>query len=75
MLTRRSFLGTVAAVAVSPVAAKAVPVAAAPTLPVDASPLAFLRALGDMSSPRRLGVITFIEEPRCDDGDTILELR
>lgn len=70
MLSRRTFLGTVAALA----AGSRVAPAAAPRLMIFPAVLPLLRELRTMkvSNPRRLGVITFIEEPGRDDGDTIL---
>lgn len=74
MLTRRSFLGTVAALAVSPVASKAAPVAAERFRFVQTfAPLPVLHV-------GRVEVFDyarfhFTEVPRRDDGDTILELR
>ena len=75
MLTRRTFFASVAALAVGSRVAPAV--AAAPRLTVSPAVLPLLRELRTIkvTHPRRLGVITFIEEPRRDDGDTILELR
>lgn len=83
MLTRRSFLGTLAAVAasrVAPVPAAAEPLVTGYILSVGGRPLANPYPLyggsSDRSPRRRLGVITSIPEPpRRDDGDTLLELR
>lgn len=83
MLTRRSFLGTVAAVAVSPVASQAAPVAAAVAAPLSqgafiAAAEAEIRAV--MLKMKRdmihdMYADEFARAPRRDDGDTILELR
>lgn len=64
MLTRRSFLGTVAALAVSPVAPKAAPVAAELRL----GPVTY-------ELDYRYGWMGNDHVPRRDDGATILELR
>lgn len=83
MLTRRSFLGTVAAVAMSPQASKAAPVAA----PI-AAPLSQGVFIAAMEADIRAAMLKmkrdlihdmyadeFTRAPRRDDGDTILELR
>lgn len=83
MITRRTFLGTVAALAVAPVASKAAPVEA----PV-AAPLSQGAFIAAMEADIRAAMLKmkrdmihhmyadeFTRAPRRDDGDTILELR
>lgn len=83
MLTRRSFFGTVAALAMSPLAAKAAPVAAETVAvafgwqAVGGGLYVYGRAGEDIPqySFVRRGPDGFTRVPRRDDGDTILELR
>lgn len=80
MLTRRSFLGTVAALAVSPVAAKAAPVAAEPIPGTYGALTRSTFPAWRAQVPAASGALTpevmrrLFDSCHRDDGDTILEL-
>jgi hypothetical protein len=73
MLTRRGFLGTLAAVAASRVGP--VPVAAAAAVPICAVKFVGWTECVWRYEQHADGLYGWSREPRRDDGDTILELR